>query len=185
VSETLFPGLPSMERDAAISADGRYRWSLSRHWGPIESIGRRDWVGWIMLNPSTADGETDDNTIRQCIAFSRQLGGSGLAVMNLFNFRATDPEDLKKATDPIAPVGQIEHCNQLILDLWEVCPIVIAAWGTHGCYLGRDRQVYDLVTRAGRKLLCMGFTQSGRPRHPLYLPHATRPVEFVMSGGVS
>jgi len=49
--------------------------------------GSRD-VTWIMLNPSTADDQVDDPTIRRCIGFSRAWGFGAMNVVNLFALRS-------------------------------------------------------------------------------------------------
>ncbi|WP_131822315.1 DUF1643 domain-containing protein, partial [Mycobacteroides chelonae] len=69
---SLFPG----SGRAVISADGLYRYELHRSWraGPV--------VEFIMLNPSTADAEVDDATIRRCIGFAKQWGYGALVVRN-------------------------------------------------------------------------------------------------------
>ena len=77
-----------LERNAVISACGRYRYLLTRRVGP----GTRA-VTFIMLNPSTADATRDDPTIRRCIGFARSWGIGGVDVVNLFAFRATEPRD--------------------------------------------------------------------------------------------
>jgi len=56
-----------------ISPCGKYRYLLERKWG----IGL-PCVTWIMLNPSTADAEKDDPTIRRCIGFSKAWGYGSL-----------------------------------------------------------------------------------------------------------
>ena len=67
----------AMQRDACFSACGRYRWSLSRAWDADLS---KPWIAFIMLNPSTADAEQDDPTIRRCVAFAKAWGFGGLSV---------------------------------------------------------------------------------------------------------
>lgn len=96
MDEALFDLEPA-GRAAAISPDGAYRYSLHREWRRSEDQPR--WVTFVMLNPSTADAVQDDPTIRRCIAFARALGGTGLAVANLYAFRATSPADLWAAAE--------------------------------------------------------------------------------------
>lgn len=68
--------LDGMLRDAQISSDGLYRYSLTRHWGtPNESS---DPLVFLMLNPSTADGLRDDPTIRRCIGFAKREENNGI-----------------------------------------------------------------------------------------------------------
>ena len=55
-----------LESSAVMSADGNYRYLLSRLLGPSPSL-----ATFIMLNPSTADAEPDDPTIRRCIGFAK------------------------------------------------------------------------------------------------------------------
>ena len=66
------------DRGATISTDGRYRYDLWRQWEP----GPR--LGFIMCNPSTADADLDDPTIRRCVGFARREGFAGITVRNLF-----------------------------------------------------------------------------------------------------
>ena len=88
-------------RLATFSTCGRYRYTLTRIWG--EPDGER--AAFILLNPSTADAEKDDPTIRRCIAYARAWGFVGLEILNLFAWRSTDPHNLRMVPDPIGPMN--------------------------------------------------------------------------------
>lgn len=48
--------------------DGEYRYLLDRDWWyPDHPKGGLERLTFVMLNPSTADGEVDDPTIRRCM----------------------------------------------------------------------------------------------------------------------
>lgn len=144
-----------MLRDAVISPCGAYRYRLSRVWDHHTLP-----LVWIMLNPSTADANVDDPTIRRCMAFSRRDGYGGIEVLNLFAFRATDPQNLKTAHDPIGPQN-----DRWIKEVLHPHHIVVAAWGTHGTYLGRGGKVLRDLRDAGLHVVCLG----SKPAHPLYI----------------
>lgn len=158
------PPLP--RTGAALSLDGRYRYRLWRQWAD----GRV--VTFIMLNPSTADASEDDPTIRKCIGFAKRLGFGRLEVVNLFAWRATNPNALR---DVVEPVG-IEN-DQTILERCLGADLVIAAWGAtefpSRLVWRRQQQVCALLRGAGVQTQCLGLSQEGRPRHPLMLPYET------------
>ena len=56
-----------MEKGAILSTDRKYRYVLTRIWDETKST-----VVFIGLNPSIADEETDDQTIRKCIGYSKR-----------------------------------------------------------------------------------------------------------------
>lgn len=149
------------ERSAELSPDGVYRYRLDR--------GRRDAGGnvcWIMLNPSTADAEQDDPTIRRCWGFTGQWGQSSLTVVNLFAYRATSPKDMKQAADPVGPENDryiIEAVNSPDV------VAVVAAWGEHGKFRNRAGEVRQLLADHNVPLYCLERSKSGQPKHPLYL----------------
>lgn len=151
---------------SSADLEGAYRYSLTRAWGaPKPSI------CWIMLNPSTADAGQDDPTIRRCVGFSQRWGAGALIVVNLFAYRATDPCALLTADDPVGPRN-----DQEILRAAGSATEVIAAWGRLGQSLrGRDKDVLGLIPRP---VLCLGLTQEGYPRHPLYMPKDAVPMLY-------
>lgn len=174
-----------MNRSAEISADGRYRYRLDRWWGD----GPR--VAWIMLNPSTADAEVDDPTIRRCIAFTKAWGYDGLTVLNLWPFRATSPDDLKAwlRTNP----QTMAHLDNLNIHRAVVpsAPLVVAAWGADGDFeppgegiraaTGRGTATLGYWSRRGITVHHLGLTKGGHPRHPLYLKGDTKPIRWATS----
>lgn len=150
------------EKGALVSQDGRYRYGLFRRWGD-DGPG----ILWVMLNPSTADADQDDPTIRRVVRFSSGWGYAHCTVVNLFAHRATFPRTLRwehwGGTDIVGP-GNDDHIREASLR----CAHVIFAWGAHGTYLHRDRAVWGILKNRGP--LCLGVTKmGGQPRHPLYV----------------
>jgi hypothetical protein len=148
---------------AIFSPDGLFRYVLTREWDP--AIQKLAVVG---LNPSTADAEKDDPTIRRCISFAQREGFGGLAMLNLFAYRATDPRQLTAAlTRGENIVGAL---NDSVLTLYATQGrIVLVAWGAGGSLCARGFDVMRNMQRAGALLRCLGVTQTGDPRHPLYI----------------
>lgn len=144
--------------DRAAVLDEEYRYLLKRHWGDGERV-----LTFCMLNPSVADGLNDDPTVRRCVGFARGLGYDGLQVVNLYALRATDPRELRRHAAPIGPENDA-HLAAV------VGGTVVAAWGSHAFARERSREVYEMFAAAGTRVLCLGVTRDGYPRHPLFLP---------------
>lgn len=154
---------------AIISKCGNYRYTLTRELSKEPRI-----VVFIMLNPSTADATQDDPTIRRCIGFAKALHCGRMIVLNLYAYRATNPRDLAFVADPIGP----ENDNYLTkIKTLAGKPLVIAAWGANGKHFERSKQVMALLD--GIKVHCLGLTDEGRPRHPLYLPAKTKLMPYT------
>lgn len=154
---------PAVVKDALISPCGLYRYWLTRVWNP----GARK-LPIIMLNPSTADAAIDDPTIGRCMSFARREGFGGIRVVNLFSFRATSPDDMKAADDPIGPDGSAHIEDVLRVSVAAGIP-VLCAWGAHGGYGNRDKAVLLSAEGWGADMVCLGTTKEGHPRHPLYV----------------
>lgn len=147
------PGYP-----AAWSPCRSYRYVLWRAWA------REPYMVVIGLNPSTADENTDDPTLRRCIAFAKREGYGSLAMVNLFAFRATKPRDMMAADDPVGP-----ECDAWLRQVCAGAAIVVAAWGGEGMHAGRSVDVEMMLGEMKIAVRCFGYTQAGQPKHPLYL----------------
>jgi hypothetical protein len=129
-------------------------------------------VAFVMLNPSTADENDLDPTLRRCAGFARSWGYGGIVVGNLFAFRATDPRDMKRAADPVGPDNDAE-----LATIARDAELVICAWGVHGEWLDRDEQTVSILRRE-RELHAIAFTKDDHPCHPLYLRGTLRPQPY-------
>ena len=157
-----------MLRGAVFDSTGAYRYHLWREWDHALPT-----VTFVMLNPSTADADEDDPTIRRCIGFARAWGFGRLDVMNLFAYRATSPKALALEPAPAGPenvcwLRRAAEANHLVL-----------AWGNDALRL-HHRDSAALVEDRRKHSWCLGRTVRGQPRHPLYVPARTSPVP--MSG---
>ena len=129
-------------------------------------------VVFCMLNPSTADHQTNDPTVRRCIGFAESWGYARLIVVNLFAARSTDPKALPTMADPVGPDN-----DEWIRKHAREADMIVAAWGNRGAYLGRDRKVLEILASA-RDVFALRITGQGSPEHPLYVPQDVEPVVF-------
>ena len=118
-----------MTRLATFSTCGRYRYTLTRIWG--EPDGER--AAFILLNPSTADAEKDDPTIRRYIAYARAWGFAGVEILNLGPMNLANIHAVTGST-----------------------PTIVCGWGKG------DRVVNDLRA-LGRTLSALRSTPTARP----------------------
>ena len=163
------PGLDlGDERGAVLSPCGLYRYRLWRAWG----TGPR--CVFVCLNPSVADANQDDPTLRRLVGFARGWGHGRLDVVNLFGFRATKPRDCFKAPDPVGPDNDL-HVAEAVRG----AALVVVAWGANGHIRGRDREVLALLERESVVPHALRILASGQPEHPLYLPGSLRPQPYA------
>lgn len=152
-----------VERSATVYTT-THRYLLTHRW--THPADRAPLAVFILLNPSTATAAVDDPTVRRCRGFARREQCGGLAILNLFAARATDPRALTAHPDPVG-----EYNDWFLSACTRTAPgPVIAGWGMHGHLHHRARTVAARLRQAGVPLLCLGLTKTGQPRHPLYLP---------------
>lgn len=162
---------------ALVSPCGLYRYRLWRRWSdkPV--------LIFIMLNPSTADGEQDDPTIRKCVGFADRMGYGGIEILNLFAYRATKPADLKAAGYLVGPDND-SHIKATL----NIYHDVICAWGVNAATAqgwARVKQVMEIVDGIGIEADALRLTANGIPWHPLMLPYACEPIPFDLRNQVA
>lgn len=148
---------------AIISECKKYRYQLARIWDD-----KKPTVTFIMLNPSTADANKDDATIRRCIGFASSWGFGGIKVVNLFPYRSTDPKELLKARNPF---GDSNHRH--IFSCFNNSEKTVCAWGNSAIVnkLIKKYSLYmPLLNIPTEELHYIELANDGTPKHPLYLP---------------
>lgn len=155
-------------RDAEFSECMKYRYALGRQFKHGVGI-----CVFVMLNPSTADANIDDPTIRRCMNYAHDWGFGRLVVVNIFAWRSTNPKVLKKLADAIGPQN-----DGVVMREVSKAQRVICAWGAHGDLYRRGRAVLATLQNACRPEH-LGLTKSGQPKHPLYLKADAVPERFA------
>jgi len=164
-------GDDGVERWAIFSDDMLFRYELGRSWG---SADRPLFVMTVLgLNPSDADEKRDDPTATRCMGFARREGMNALRMVNPFVRIFTKSRDLIDAAiadeDVVGPGN-----DEWIGGAFATSKIVVIAHGAlkgprtfRELFVRRLGDVYRLTTKG--KTFCLGWTQDGEPRHPLYL----------------
>lgn len=157
-----------METGAVFSPDRRYRYVLWRRWGDGPA------VNFIGVNPSTADENDDDPTIRRCIGFARSWGCDALVMTNVYPYCGTNPT---KAWLRIKNPAASSRANaEQLLEQAHGAGLVVAAWGNApGWLLWEANRIARELQTAGITLHALRLTKGGNPAHPLYLPKDLRP----------
>lgn len=163
-----------MNRETIFSGCRKYRYTLWREWGvgtlPMLELGNRKspeaYCMFIGLNPSTADETNDDPTIRRCIDFAKRWGYGALCMTNIFAWRDTDPEKMKRELEPIGLYN-----DEWLTKVAAGAGVIVAAWGKHGAHMNRAEQVKKLIPN----LQCLKLNGDGSPQHPLYLKATLTP----------
>jgi hypothetical protein len=147
---------------AAFSDCRQYRYVLWRIWDDSKPL-----IMFIGLNPSNANEDNDDPTIRKVVKFAKDWRYGSVVMCNLFAFVTPYPKVLKECADPLG-----DNDNWLIARSHR-CKEVIFAWGKFDV-LGRDKFAIKQFPEA--KVLMIN--KDGSPRHPLYVPGNIQPTKF-------
>lgn len=154
---------------AILSSCGQYRYRLERTVamsGPV--------YAFFGINPSTADANLDDATVRKWIGFTKVWGGSRFLVGNVWPYRATDVRALATATRWL-DIGRENERH--ILAMAKEADILVPCWGDRGkvprVMHNELDSLMSLLTGTGKPVMHFGLTKGGDPKHPLMLGYST------------
>ena len=126
----------------------------------------------IGINPSTAEPDNLDNTLKSVERIALGNGFDSFIMFNVYAQRATSPDDMEKECNQLLHRENLE-AFRYVLSISEK-PAVWAAWGA---IIEKRKYLPDCVRdmlEAGREFgaswYCAGaITKKGHPHHPLYL----------------
>ena len=126
----------------------------------------------IGINPSTAQPEDLDNTLKSVQRIALGNGYDSFLMFNVYAQRATDPDAMEKVCNPLLHRENME-AFRYVLSLSD-SPAIWAAWGAviekRGYLKDCLRDMLDIGRKYGAQWYCAGsITKKGHPHHPLYL----------------
>jgi hypothetical protein len=147
-------------RKAKFSNDKKHRYELSRHW----DLSKSD-ILFIMLNPSIANENIDDPTIKRLINFTKKFNYGGFFVANLFTYITPYSKTLDTSS------GLTKLNLKTIKNFVNKAEEVVYAWGNS---IKEPEELKNLVENPK----CFGRNLNGTPKHPLYLPSNSKLIKF-------
>lgn len=160
---------PGVKGWATFSHCHRHRYALGRQIGAGGPFAL-----FCGMNPSTAEDDIDDPTIRREWLFAKRWGFSRYIKVNIGSYRATNPRDLPAAPDEACPPENIETIRALAAG----AGVVVMAHGVlPRPLIVPGERITSALIADGHKLFCLGKTKSSNsPRHPLYI-RSDQPLE--------
>lgn len=153
---------------AVISNCKRYRYRLDRD---VQAHGLV--FAYFGVNPSTADAEKDDQTIRKLKGFTQIYGGSRFIVGNPFAARCKEVKKLATINNPVGTDNEY-YLHRIINE----ADILIPCWGNRSKVPEILHSHFDSLLawliRSGKPVCTFGLTKSNDPKHPLMLGYDTK-----------
>ena len=139
----------------------------------------------IGINPSTAEPDNLDNTLKSVERIALGNGFDSFIMFNVYAQRATDPDSMEKECN-LALHHQNLQAFSYVLSISEK-PAVWAAWGAiiekRGYLADCVRDMVQVGQKYGAQWYCAGaITKKGHPHHPLYLRKDEKIKPFDIEG---
>ena len=136
---------------------------------------------FIGLNPSKANSFNNDRTLIRIMNFCSRWNYKNIYVINLFGLISKFPNQLSKSLDPVGKNNNLITLK--VLEFWREnnnCDLWLG-WGDKGRLYRRDLEILKLIksfsksqlneNNHSKRILTLGFSKKGSPRHPLYMPN--------------
>lgn len=140
----------------------------------------------IGINPSTAEPDNLDNTLKSVARIAAGNGFDSFIMFNVYAQRATNPDQMDETLNEALHLENM-RAFRWVLERSGESPAVWAAWGTiveKRAYLKRCLE--DMVREGdsfGAKWYMAGKPSvKGHPHHPLYLKKDSKVEPFDMAG---
>ena len=133
------------------------------------------------MNPSKANSSNNDRTLSRIINFCSKWNYKHIYIVNLFGLISKSPVQLSKNNDPIGKNNDVIILKSLEFWLGNTNSDLWLGWGDRGQLKGRDRKILKLIKdfsnfnsnedNYSKRVLSLGLSKKGNPRHPLYMPN--------------
>ena len=143
---------------------------------------------FIGLNPSIANSCRNDRTLIRIINFCSRWNYKNIYVINLFGLISKSPSQLSMSLNPVGEKNDLIIAK--VLGFWRKninCDLWLG-WGDQGKLYRRDLEVLKLIKRLSnlksndnnhsKRVLTLGVSKKGNPRHPLYMPNQSLLMPF-------
>lgn len=156
------PVASEIKRGALISKCGRYRFTLSRFWraGPH--------VLFLGINPSTADAQADDPTVRRWIHFAAAWGYAGFVAVNAIPLRSASPADARAwSAGEGWDAAAADQNSKILGEEAASAERAVVCFGNVDWAQGEISSALQRIEPHHPDLYCFGVTASGAPIHPM------------------
>lgn len=149
--------------------DGCVRYSLANKGDkPLIVVG---------INPSTADEDKSDATMRRVMGFAERYGFDSFVMLNVYPLRATKPAALPQDCDAALHAANVREIINVVSS-HPGAPILLAYGGNINSrkYLKPClREIIEALKPYGSKYFQIGaaLNRDGSPKHPLMAPYSS------------
>ena len=153
-----------------------------------ELLSGKKTVVFIGLNPSKANSSNNDRTLVRIINFCSRWNYKNIYIINLFGLISKSPSQLSKSLNPVGEKNDLIISK--VLGFWRKninCDLWLG-WGDKGKLYRRDIEVLKIIKNLSnlksndnnhfKRVLTLGISKKGNPRHPLYMPNQSLLMPF-------